>query len=102
MIDARFEDADDAPLRLMAQNADDLRVIAALLQDAVFPMTDMTFAKRLHRFALLVNRCRWEDQSAAEREGRPFERVRSLLVFDNVLGVRFQGIDRAGRALSHC
>jgi hypothetical protein len=94
MADARFEDADDAPLRLMAQEEGDLPVIAALVQDAVFPITEMTWAKRQHRFALLLNRFRWEDRAAAEREGRPFERVRSLLVFDNVLAVRTQGIDR--------
>jgi hypothetical protein len=95
--DARFEDADDAPLRLIAQGAEDLQVLAALMQDAVFPITEMTFAKRQHRFALLLNRFRWEDKAAAEREGRPFERVRSLLVFDNVLGVRSQGIDRGDK-----
>lgn len=94
MTDARFEDADDAPLRLIAQEAGDLQVLAALVQDAVFPITEMTFSKRQHRFALLLNRFRWEDKAAAEREGRPFERVRSLLVFDDVLGVRSQGIDR--------
>lgn len=97
MSDARFEDADDAPLRLMAQGDSDLQVLAALVQDAVFPITEMTYAKRQHRFALLLNRFRWEDQAAAERQGRPFERVRSLLVFDNVLGVRSQGIDRADK-----
>ena len=94
MADARFEDAEDTPLRLMAQEPDDLPVIAALVQDAVFPITEMTWARRQHRFAILLNRFRWEDRAAAEREGRPFERVRSLLTFDNVLAVRSQGIDR--------
>ena len=97
MSDAKFEDADDAPLRLMAQEASDLQVLAALVQDAVFPITEMTYSKRQHRFALLLNRFRWEDRAAAERAGRPFERVRSLLVFDNVLGVRSQGINRADK-----
>ncbi len=97
MIDARFEDADDSPLRLIAQEPEDLPVLAALVQDSVFPITEMTYAKRQHRFALLLNRFRWEDKAAAEREGRPFERVRSLLVFDDVLGVRSQGIDRADK-----
>ena len=97
MTDARFEDADDAPLRLIAQGAEDLGILAALVQDAVFPITEMTYSKRQHRFALLLNRFRWEDKPAAEAEGRPYERVRSLLVFDNVLGVRSQGIDRADK-----
>lgn len=94
MADARFEDIDDAPLRLIAQAAEDLPYLAALVQDAVFPITEMTWARRQHRFALLLNRFRWEDRTAAEREGRPPERVRSLLTFDNVLAVRSQGIDR--------
>lgn len=94
MADARFEDGNDTPLRLMAQTAEDLQVIAALAQDAVFPMTEMTYARRQHRFAILLNRFRWEDREAARRERRPFERVRSLLTFDHVLSVRSQGIDR--------
>lgn len=94
MSDARFEDGEEAPLRLMAQEAGDLGVMAALVQDAVLPASDMTWAKKQHRFAMLINRFRHEDRAAALREGRPFERVRSLLVFDNVLAVRAQGISR--------
>jgi len=97
MVDARFEDADEGPLRLMAQEPDDLPVIAALVQDAVFPIDEMRWEKRQHRFALLLNRFRWEDREAADREGRPYERVRSLLVFENVLAVRSQGIDRSDK-----
>ena len=94
MADARFEDGEDAPLRLMAQEAADLPVIAALVQDAVFPITEMMWARKKRRFALLLNRFRWEDRAAAARERRPFERARSLLVFENVLSVRSFGIDR--------
>ena len=96
--DARFQDGDDAPLRLMAQDARDLQVLASLAQDAVFPITEMTYAKRQHRFALLLNRFRWEDSPAAARTGRPFERVRSLLVFETVLSVRSQNLDRGDTA----
>ena len=95
MADARFEDGEDAPLRLIAQEAEDLPVLAALVQDAVFPITEMTFARKQRRFALLLNRFRWEDRAAAVKEGRPFERVRSLLVLEGVLSVRSFGIDRA-------
>lgn len=97
MSDARFEDGADQPLRLMAQEAGDLQVIAALVQDAVFPITEMTYDRRHRRFALLLNRFRWEDREAAEREKRAYERVRSLLTFDGVLSVRSQGIDRNDR-----
>ena len=94
MTDARFEDADDAPLRLIAQDAEGLSVLSTLLQDAVFPITEMTYAARRRRFALLLNRFRWEDRDAAERARRGYERVQSLLVFEGVLSVKSQGIDR--------
>jgi hypothetical protein len=95
MTDARFEDGDDRPLRIIAQSADDVPVMAALLQDAVFPITEMRRDMRRRQFALLLNRFRWEDEQAAKRENRSFERVQSLLVVQDVLGVQTQGIDRA-------
>ena len=97
MADATFEDGAEAPLRLIARDADDLGVISSLLQDAVFPITDMAYDAPRRRFALLVNRFRWEDRAAAAAAGRPFERVRALLVVEDVLRVRTSGIDRADR-----
>lgn len=93
--DARFEDVSaDEPLRLVAFDADDLKVVAALAQDAVFPASEIRWLPRERRLAILLNRFRWEDKDAAEREGRPYERVRSLLIVDNVLKVSSQGFDR--------
>jgi hypothetical protein len=97
MADARFEDGGEAPLHLVAQDAADLGVVAALVQDAVFPITEMRWQKSRRRFALLVNRFRWEDREAADRAGRAYERVQSLLVVDDAMAVRTQGIDRADR-----
>lgn len=97
MTDARFEDGDDTPLALRALGADDVAVMSTLLQDAVFPITEMTYDRKRRRFALLVNRFRWEDRVAAAAAGRGFERVRSLLVVQDVLVVRTQGIDRADK-----
>lgn len=93
-MDARFEDAEEGPLHLLARDAEDLKVISALVQDAVLPATDMTWQKAQRRFVLLVNRFRWEDRAAAEAAGRPYERVRSLLVIGDVQAVRAQGLDR--------
>jgi hypothetical protein len=95
MSDARFEDGDEGPLRLMAQDAADLGVLSALLQDAVLPATEMRWDPRRRRFAALVNRFRWEDLDQAQAQGRPFERVRSLLTIEDAGAVRSQGIDRA-------
>lgn len=86
--DARFEDASGGALRLAAETSDDLQVIASLCQDAVFPITEMTFQPKDRRFAVLMNRFRWEQDAA-----RP-ERVQSVLAFDGVTAVRSNGIDR--------
>ena len=90
--DARFEDGRETPLNLAALDPDDLKVISALAQDAVFPITEMRWDRRRHRFALLLNRFRWED---AGRHGP--ERAQALFVVENVLGVASQGIDRDDR-----
>ena len=97
MTDARFEDGAEQPLRLIAQDAEGLAVLSALLQDAIFPITEMTYASGRRRFALLLNRFRWEDEAAARAAGRRFERVQSLLVFEDVQAVQTAGIDREAR-----
>jgi hypothetical protein len=95
MADARFRDGEEGPLRLIAQDAGDVPVLSALLQDAVLEAGEMRWDRRRRRFAALVNRFRWEDRDEASREGRPFERVRSLLVIEDVQAVQVMGIDPA-------
>ena len=93
MADARFEDGGEAPLRLIAQEAGDVPVISALLQDAVLPMGEMRYDRKRRRLVMLVNRFRWEDREAAKTAGRPYERVRSLLTIEDVLAAKVQGVD---------
>ena len=92
MTDARYEDGEEGPLHLVAREAEDVTVISALLQDAVFPGSEMRFDKRRRRFVALLNRFRWEDSPAAARTGRAFERVRSVLTIEDVQKVRSMGI----------
>lgn len=92
--DAKFEDGREAPLNLGAMEEEDLKVISSLAQDAVFPITEMSWQPAKRRFGLLLNRFRWEDQGR-ERHGP--ERVQSLLVIDTVLRVASQGIDRSDK-----
>lgn len=92
--DAKFEDGREAPINLGAMEAEDLKVISSLAQDAVFPITEMRWQPTKRRFGLLLNRFRWEDRGR-ERHGP--ERVQSLLVVDNVLRVASQGIDRSDK-----
>lgn len=95
--DARFEDGREAPLNLGALDSEDLQVVSALVQDAVFPVTEMTWRAKDRRFAILLNRFRWEDRDNAESRRRDVERVQSLLVIENVLKVASQGVDRSDR-----
>ena len=95
--DATFEDGREAPLNLGGLDAEDLKVISSLAQDAVFPITEMTWRAADHRFALLLNRFRWEDIPLAERSGRKPERVQSVLAVENVRRVSSQGIDRSDK-----
>ena len=92
--DARFEDGRETPLNLGAFDAEDLKILSALVQDAVFPAIEMQWRAKERRFALLLNRFRWEDQGQT-RHGA--ERVQSVLSFETVTGVSSTGIDRSDK-----
>lgn len=89
--DARFEDGREAPLNLGAMDAEDLKVLSSLTQDAVFPASEMQWQRSKHRFALLLNRVRWEDGGRARHAP---ERVQSLLMFETVQAVASQGVPK--------
>jgi len=93
MSDARFEDGADKPLAIKALDAEDLGILSGLAQDAVFPATEMKWDRKTRRFALLLNRFRWEDAPKAEARKRDFERVQSVLMIEDVMGVQTQGVD---------
>ena len=89
--DARFEDGVEAPLRLKAQDSDDLAVLSSLVQDAIFPGNQASWQQSQHRFAILLNRFRWED-NARQRHGP--ERVQTMLIIEDVLAVQSTGVTR--------
>lgn len=93
--DARFEDGKESPLRLKALDTEDLGVIAALVQDAIFPAAEMRWDHKARRFALLLNRFRWEDAPHATAHRRDFERVQAVLAFEDVMRVQSQGVDKS-------
>jgi len=99
IADARFADADPAPLSLMAEDEQDLRILSALLQDAVLPASEMSYDHRGRTLALLLNRFRWEDAEQAAAEGRDYERVRSVLLIRDVMRVLSDGISRDGETV---
>lgn len=69
-----------ARLRLAASDAEDLEVLSARLQDAVFKLKDASWQPKKRRFALVVNRLQWEAGGKT--------RVRAGLHFDGVLKVQ--------------
>ena len=93
--DARFEDGKEGPLRLKAMDAEDLAVVAALVQDAIFPAGEMRWDRNARRFAILLNRFRWEDAENAQNRRRDYERVQAILAFEDVMRVQSQGVDKS-------
>lgn len=93
--DASYEDGSERAMRLKAEAIDDVIVISSLVQDSVFPVSEMSWKPSQRRFGLLLNRFRWEDLPAANRRGHDFERVRAVLAFDDVTKVSSSGLDRS-------
>lgn len=81
-----------APLRLLAQDAEDLGVISAALQDAVAKIGDIAFEPKARRLTVAFNRYRWE------RDERTHERVRTGLQLAGVLGVQSRKLRRDAKA----
>lgn len=79
------------PLKLAAEDAEDLDVISARLQDAVAQVQDLIYLPKKKRFAALFNRFKWEDAARAKSDAEHL-RVRAGLHFDRVLGVKSHNI----------
>lgn len=75
-----------APLRLLAQDADDLAIISAALQDAVAKVGDIDFEPKARRLTIAFNRYCWECGGG--------QRVRSGLQLGGVMKVEARKIRR--------
>jgi len=76
-------------VKLAAEDAEDLEIVSARLQDAVAHLKDLAWLPKSRRFAALFNRFKWED-----KRKRADLRVRALLHFDDVLSVKSKGLKR--------
>jgi hypothetical protein len=85
--------ASDALLRLRAEDADDLAVISAVVQDALISVKDLTYERAEGRFTLVANRFRWEGQPQ-DADGAAFERRLCAVSFASVEGVSYRGFRR--------
>lgn len=75
-------------LKLIAEDEDDLKALSALVQDAVLQVGDIAFLPKARRFALVLNRFRWE----AGKPGGRGTRVRAGLRIENVVSARQSGL----------
>lgn len=71
-------------LRLLADDADGLGVIAAAVQDALVRPDAMKFDRKAKAFGLELNRFQWEQAGKKP----PFFRSRAILAFSSVMSVR--------------
>lgn len=78
-----------APLRLLAEDVDDLEVISAAMQDAVAKVGEITYEPKARRLTIGFNRYRWETGES--------QRVRSGLQLGGVLKVQTRKIRRSAR-----
>lgn len=83
---------DSKPLRLIAEDEADLKVISAAVQDGVLKAENLKYDRKKRRFTLELNRFQWED---AKNKRGPKTRVRSLLAIDSILGVKTRAITKA-------
>lgn len=80
------------PLRLLAQEADDLEIISAAVQDAVLRVGDIRWDSRGRSLTLALNRYRWEAES--EGPSGQAQRVRSGLQLGGVTTVKARNLRR--------
>ena len=88
-------DDSDKPLKLRAEDIEDLTVLASVLQDAILPLSDIAYMPEERRFALVANRFRWERQDGQ----RGFERINCGICFHQVRSAKLKRIDRRDRGL---
>ena len=78
-------------LKLLATSDDDLRVVAAHLQDAIVSIQDIANLKKNRIFLIQLNRFMWED--VEKGVFRKNKRIRTILKFDNVISVLSKNIN---------
>src|SRR5437588_8269430 len=82
-----------AGLRLRAEDAEDLAVISACLQDALVAVRDLAYDRAAQTFWLVANRFRWEKAPAGA--GAAFERTLCGIAFDDISEVAYRGFHRS-------
>ena len=82
-------------LKLRAEDADDLSVISACLQDALVAVRDLAFVPEDHTFLLVANRFRWERAARSQHGESGYQRTLCGITFGEVGGVSYIGFRRS-------
>lgn len=82
----------NGPVKLTAADPEDLEMLSARVQDATAKLKDIAWLPRGRRFAILLNRYRWEEGGKGPQKNDKGSRVRSGLHFDSVLKVESQNV----------
>jgi hypothetical protein len=78
-------------LKLLATSDEDLKIMAAHLQDAIVSTQDIANLKKNRIFLIQLNRFMWEDiEKGVFRKNK---RIRTVLKFDNVISVLSKNIN---------
>ncbi len=93
---------ESATLKLRAEDAEDLAVISACLQDALVPVRDLAYVPEDRTFLFVANRFRWENGLSPAPGEAGFERTLCGITFSEVAAVSYNGFRRSddGRILS--
>ena len=87
---------DHKPLRLLANDLEDLQIFAAHLQDALLPITSMKYSEGDKSFSMVANRFCWEHPAVEHMGEDLYHRVHSRLHFDHVRNVQHKGVEQHG------
>jgi hypothetical protein len=87
-------DEGSAAFKLRAEDADDLAVISACLQDALVAVRDLAYVPQDLTFLMVANRFRWERASRPARGQAGYQRTLCGITFGAVLGVSYHGFRR--------
>jgi Protein of unknown function (DUF2948) len=82
-------------LRLRAEDAEDLAVISACVQDALVSVRDLAYDRDTRSFVFVANRFRWEVNGVVTAWGTPFERTLCAITFEEIDNVAYRGFHRS-------
>ena len=93
---------DGGALKLRAEDAEDLAVISACLQDALVTVRDLAYVPEDRTFLLVANRFRWEGGAGLAPGGTGYQRTLCGIAFGEVRAASYGGFRRSedGRILS--